>query len=161
MKDKSMINMAGTSMGSGVKMCGSQVGKHMKMGGPKMMGGDEKKVKNKIQVNKNKDALDKLTHKGFTDFQYGVSKKNKEDTSIFGSYNSGQTTAKIVAMKTGGWGKEMQRSLEDVESKHLKGSVSKNFYQGYKDVMSKTGIKTKAHQNWEATNYKNRFVLSK
>ena len=28
---------------SGVKMCGSQVGKHMKMGGPKMMGGDEKK----------------------------------------------------------------------------------------------------------------------
>ena len=43
MKDKSMINMAGTSMGSGVKMCGSQVGKHMKMGGPKMMGGDEKK----------------------------------------------------------------------------------------------------------------------
>ena len=43
MKDKSMINMAGTSMGSGVKMCGSQVGKHMKMGGPKMMGGDKKK----------------------------------------------------------------------------------------------------------------------
>jgi len=43
MKDKSMIDMAGTSMGSGVKMCGSQVGKHMKMGGPKMMGGDEKK----------------------------------------------------------------------------------------------------------------------
>tara|TARA_R100000951_G_scaffold88730_1_gene76811 strand:- start:2676 stop:3128 length:453 start_codon:yes stop_codon:yes gene_type:complete len=47
MKDKSMINMAGTSMGSGVKMCGSQVGKHMKMGGPKMMGGDEKKNKKK------------------------------------------------------------------------------------------------------------------
>ena len=52
MKDKSMINMAGTSMGSGVKMCGSQVSKHMKMGGPKMMGGDEKKVKNKTQVKK-------------------------------------------------------------------------------------------------------------
>ena len=53
MKNKSMINMAGTSMGSydkpmmkgsGLEMkCGSQVGKHMKMGGPKMMGGDEKK----------------------------------------------------------------------------------------------------------------------
>ncbi len=53
MKDKSMINMAGTSMGSydkpmmkgsGLEMkCGSQVGKHMKMGGPKMMGGDGKK----------------------------------------------------------------------------------------------------------------------
>ena len=43
MKDKSMIDMAGTSMGSGVKMCGSQVGKHMKMRGPKMMGGDGKK----------------------------------------------------------------------------------------------------------------------
>ena len=53
MKDKSMINMAGTSMGSynkpmmkgsGLEMkCGSQVGKHMKMGGPKMMGGDKKK----------------------------------------------------------------------------------------------------------------------
>ena len=43
MKDKSMIDMAGTSMGSGLKMCGSQVGKHMKMGGPKMMGGDKKK----------------------------------------------------------------------------------------------------------------------
>ncbi len=51
MKDKSMINMAGTSMGSydkpmmkgsGLMMkCGCQVGKHM--GGPKMMGGDEKK----------------------------------------------------------------------------------------------------------------------
>ena len=60
MKDKSMINMAGTSMGSydkpmmkggydkpmmksrGLEMkCGCQVGKHM--GGPKMMGGDEKK----------------------------------------------------------------------------------------------------------------------
>ena len=59
MKDKSMINMAGTSMGSydkpmmmggdkpmmkgsGLMMkCGSQVGKHMR--GPKMMGGDEKK----------------------------------------------------------------------------------------------------------------------
>ena len=51
MKDKSMINMSGTSMGSynkpmmkgsGLDMkCGSQVGKHM--AGPKMMGGDEKK----------------------------------------------------------------------------------------------------------------------
>ena len=51
MKDKSMINMAGTSMGSydkpmmkgsGLEMkCGSQLGKYM--GGPKMMGGDEKK----------------------------------------------------------------------------------------------------------------------
>ena len=48
MKDKSMINMAGTSMGSGLKMCGSQVGKHMKMGGPKMMGSDEKK---KVKTN--------------------------------------------------------------------------------------------------------------
>ena len=48
MKDKSMINMAGTSMGSynkpmmkgsGLEMkCGSQLGKYM--GGPKMMGGD-------------------------------------------------------------------------------------------------------------------------
>ena len=44
MKDKSMINMAGTSMGSydkpmmkgsGLMMCGCQIGKHM--GGPKMM----------------------------------------------------------------------------------------------------------------------------
>jgi|13_taG_2_1085334.scaffolds.fasta_scaffold46736_3 hypothetical protein len=60
MKDKSMINMAGTSMGSydkpmmkggydkpmmkgsGLMMkCGCQIGKHM--GGPKMMGGDDKK----------------------------------------------------------------------------------------------------------------------
>ena len=51
MKDKSMINMAGTSMGSydkpmmkgsGLEMkCGSQLGKYM--GGPKMMGGDKKK----------------------------------------------------------------------------------------------------------------------
>tara|TARA_R110000803_G_C11856871_1_gene306632 strand:- start:210 stop:650 length:441 start_codon:yes stop_codon:yes gene_type:complete len=42
MKDKSMVYMSGTSMGSGIEMkCGSQVGKYM--GGPKMMGGDEKK----------------------------------------------------------------------------------------------------------------------
>ena len=44
MKDKSAIYMAGTSMGSGIEMCGScgsQVRKHM--GGPKMMGGDSKK----------------------------------------------------------------------------------------------------------------------
>ena len=152
--------MSGTSIGSGIDMkCGSQVGKYM--GGPKMMGGDEKKVKNKIQVNKNQDTWDRVTHKGFTDFQYEISKKDKDSKSWNSDYSSGKTTAKIVAIKTGGWDKEMQRSLEDVESKHLKGTFSKNFYQGYKDVMSKGGIKTKANQNWEATNYKNRFVLSK
>ena len=53
MKDKSMINMAGTSMGSGVKMCGSQIGKHMKMGGPNMMGGGEKK---KVKTNTVRDT---------------------------------------------------------------------------------------------------------
>ena len=133
-----------------------------------MMGGDEKKVKNKTQVNKpqqtfssNKDTWDKVTHKGFTDLQYNISEKDKSNNIWPGGYKSGKTTAKLVAIKTGGWDKEMQRSLEDVEDEHLKGNLRKDFYQGYKDVMSKGDIKTKAHQKWEADNYKHRFVKSK
>ena len=102
----------------------------MKMGGPKMMGGDEKKVENKTQVINNKDTWDRVTHKGFTDFQYKETRRIK--VVNLGIMIIVKTTAKIVAIKTGGWDKEMQRSLEDVESKHLKGNFSKNFYQGYK-----------------------------
>ena len=102
----------------------------------KANGNPNKNKKSKAQKY-NQDSWDRLTHKGWTDFQYGISKKQKEDKSIFSGYNSGQTTAKLVAMKTGAWKKEMTRSLEMVEKEHLKGKVSKNFYQGYKDVMNR------------------------
>ena len=55
MKDKSMINMKGTSMGSynkpmmkgsGLMQCGCQIGKHM--GGPKMMGKVKRSIKKGI-----------------------------------------------------------------------------------------------------------------
>ena len=75
MKDNSMINMAGTSMGSydkpmmkgsGLMQCGCQVGKHM--GGPKMMGGDERKKpmqkmpsRHQSKINANYEAADKIT----------------------------------------------------------------------------------------------------
>ena len=170
MKDKSMVYMSGTSMGSGIEMkCGSQVGKYM--GGPKMMGGDEKyskeqqKNEKSLQSNEiktfNKKTWDRATHKGFTDFQYAVPENKKNDKSLFSGYNNGKTTAKLIALKTGGSDKEMTRGLEKIESAHLKNKVSKNFYQGAKDVFSKGDIKTKAHKDWEEKNNHNNFVSSR
>ena len=100
---KSEIYMAGTSMGSynkpmmkgsGLKMCGSQVGKHMKMGGPKMMGSDEK-----IKVKTNTVGDTRYTKT--TTKAEGYKKKNMEMKHLDGMSKGGVSSTQRYNMNNG------------------------------------------------------------
>ena len=102
MKDNSMINMAGTSMGSGVKMCGSQVGKHM--GGPKMMGGDEKKNPMKKMPSAHQSNIDK--NMKFANNSFGAMKQNMDGT---GSPNLDLNAAKRAGTSSYNKAKDLEK----------------------------------------------------
>ena len=136
MKDKSMIDMAGTSMGSGVKMCGSQVGKHMKMGGPKMMGGDEKKgFRESFAANK-KAGKKEFKYEGKM-YNTKTAEENAKGMSDKGLYKAFEKAEAIVNSFENVPGSSKLKSREEQFNSYLNEGLKRESKMGGAKMMGK------------------------
>ncbi len=85
----------------------------------KANGNPNKNKKSKAQKY-NQDSWDRLTHKGWTDFQYGISKKQKEDKSIFSMPRFGEQGASTAGKPKKGESAKMKAKRKSFKARHRK-----------------------------------------